>query len=180
MFFRVGYLSDSMETSISWDKCENVIESMRSVYYEELKRQEIQGNISFRLNLYFHVQTNYLNTRFFIFKWIKQTFFDIRISQVYHDGVCIYLYFGIANCENQLVVFENLSSLVKDTVKVAGGSLSHHHGIGKKNAAKFCDAISDVGKEMLQSLKNTVDPKNVFAAGNLIFNTNKTKFVSKL
>lgn len=104
-----------------------------------------------------------------------------RISQVYHDGVCIYLYYGIGPCENQLKVFEDIASLVKDAVKKTGGSLSHHHGIGKKNAYKFSKGLSEVSKEMLRTLKQRVDPKNVFAAGNLIYNlAEEEKLVAKL
>lgn len=46
--FRVGFLADSMETSISWEKCTNCIDNMRNVYYAELQRLKVQGNISFR------------------------------------------------------------------------------------------------------------------------------------
>lgn len=107
-------------------------------------------------------------------------FFSLRISQVYHEGVCIYLYYGVNRCENQLEQFEKLASLVKDAVKKSGGSLSHHHGIGKKNAYKFSKELSTVGKEMLLSLKEKIDPKNIFAAGNLIYNTNNHSLSSKL
>lgn len=95
---------------------------------------------------------------------------NFRISQIYHDGVCIYLYYGIAPCENQFKVFEDLASVVKDSVKKSGGSLSHHHGIGKKNALKYSKGLSSVSKEMLRSLKQKIDPKNIFAVGNLIYN----------
>lgn len=58
---------------------------------------------------------------------------------------------------------------VKQTVKSCGGSLSHHHGIGKKNSVMYGKVTSSVGKEMMRSLKEKIDPKNIFAAGNLIF-----------
>lgn len=103
-----------------------------------------------------------------------------RISQVYQDGVCIYLYYGIASCDDQLKLFEDLASIVKDSVRSSGGSLSHHHGIGKKNCLKFSKGLSSVGKEMLTCLKKKIDPKNIFAAGNLIYNVNDDKMFSKL
>lgn len=70
---------------------------------------------------------------------------------------------------------------MKDAVKKSGGSLSHHHGIGKKNALKFSKGLSSVGKEMLRSLKEKIDPKNIFAVGNLIYNeSEQQKILSKL
>ena len=94
---------------------------------------------------------------------------SLRISQVYHSGVCIYLYYGVNIGDNQLKTFEDIAMLVKETVSSCGGSLSHHHGIGKKNSVMYDKVSSNVGKEMMRSLKERVDPKNVFAAGNLIY-----------
>jgi alkyldihydroxyacetonephosphate synthase len=105
----------------------------------------------------------------------------LRISQVYHEGVCIYLYFGINRCNDQLKTFEHLASILKDTVNKSGGSLSHHHGIGKKNALKYGKFVSNVSKKMLMSLKKRVDPKNIFAAGNLGLNFDEDhEILSKL
>lgn len=68
--------------------------------------------------------------------------------------------------------FEDIGMLIKETVRNSGGSLSHHHGIGKKNSLMFGKVTSKVGKEMMRSLKEKVDPKNIFAAENLIFREN--------
>lgn len=57
----------------------------------------------------------------------------------------------------------------------AGGSLSHHHGIGKKNSYKYGKIISNVSKDLLKVMKDKVDPKNVFAAGNLVYNEDEHK-----
>jgi alkyldihydroxyacetonephosphate synthase len=79
-----------------------------------------------------------------------------------------------------LEIFEHLASVVKDAVKKSGGSLSHHHGIGKKNAYKYGKIMSNVSKEMLMSLKERIDPKNVFAAGNLIYNDREKLLKAKM
>ena len=49
-----------------------------------------------------------------------------------------------------------------------GGSLSHHHGVGKIRKPFFGDVVGGVGIEMLKAIKNKLDPKNIFATGNLI------------
>lgn len=69
---------------------------------------------------------------------------------------------------------------MKEAVRESGGSLSHHHGIGKKNALKFNKGLSIVSKEMLRCLKEKIDPKNVFAAGNLIYRENEKLILPKL
>jgi alkyldihydroxyacetonephosphate synthase len=62
--------------------------------------------------------------------------------------------------------------VIKETVRSSGGSLSHHHGIGKKNSIMYNKVTPNVGKQMMRSLKEKIDPKNVFAAGNLVFQEN--------
>ena len=49
-----------------------------------------------------------------------------------------------------------------------GGSLSHHHGVGKIRKPFFADVAGEVGIEMLKAMKTKLDPKNIFATGNLI------------
>jgi hypothetical protein len=48
MFFRLGYLSDAIDVSITWDKCENCIENVKNVYNDELQKLGIKGAITLR------------------------------------------------------------------------------------------------------------------------------------
>ena len=48
MMFRVGVLADSMETSVSWDKCKSCIDQIGKLFYSELDRLKIKGRILFR------------------------------------------------------------------------------------------------------------------------------------
>ena len=94
----------------------------------------------------------------------------IRISQIYHSGACIYLYFGIGPTENQnqFEVFNELNKMLKGLMIRAGGTLSHHHGVGKKNMEFYPQVVSKVGVDIYKAIKRQVDPKNVFGAGNMI------------
>jgi alkyldihydroxyacetonephosphate synthase len=94
----------------------------------------------------------------------------IRISQVYNDGVCVYLYYGIGPTteKDQLETFEELTDLLREAIKIAGGSLSHHHGIGKKSSRGYVEAVSRTGVNVFKAIKAQLDPNNVFDAGNLI------------
>jgi alkyldihydroxyacetonephosphate synthase len=87
------------------------------------------------------------------------------------------MFYGITQCEDQLKVFNHLTSVLKDAVQKSGGSLSHHHGIGKKNAASYGIIMSNVSIQMFKSLKALIDPKNIFAAGNFSL---ESEHVSKL
>lgn len=49
-----------------------------------------------------------------------------------------------------------------------GGCISHHHGVGKLRKKFLPKSIGETGIKMLKGLKDTVDPTNIFATGNLI------------
>lgn len=100
-----------------------------------------------------------------------------RISQIYNDGACVYLYYGIGSTDgrDQLEVFEELTDIVRKAINISGGSLSHHHGIGKKSSKYYADAVSDVGVQIFKAIKAKLDPNNVFDAGNLIGDGNMSK-----
>lgn len=140
MFFDMGFLLDSIEPSVSWTKCWGMIQAIKHVWDLELEKRKLFNMLA------------------------------IRISQVYNDGACVYLYYGIGPTheKDQLETFEELTGIVRKAIKIAGGSLSHHHGIGKKSSKGYADAVSKVGVEMFKSIKARLDPNDVFDAGNLV------------
>ena len=54
----------------------------------------------------------------------------------------------------------------RDEILASGGSLSHHHGIGKIRRRWMNQSIGERGVGMLTAVKNYIDPKNIFASGN--------------
>jgi len=48
-----------------------------------------------------------------------------------------------------------------------GGSISHHHGVGKHRKGFLVRQIHPLGINTLRGIKATLDPKNIFANGNL-------------
>ena len=55
----------------------------------------------------------------------------------------------------------------RDECIANGGSVSHHHGIGKARARWLTPTVSETGHAMIRAVKDRVDPKNIFAVGNL-------------
>ena len=49
-----------------------------------------------------------------------------------------------------------------------GGCISHHHGVGKLRKKFLPNSIGNTGLDILKGVKATIDPKNIFATGNLI------------
>lgn len=93
-----------------------------------------------------------------------------RITQTYDVGACIYFYFGFIyrGLPDPLKTYIEIETEAREEILKCGGSLSHHHGVGKHRKKFMQRTISSTGISMLRSLKNGIDPKNIFANGNLI------------
>jgi alkyldihydroxyacetonephosphate synthase len=94
-----------------------------------------------------------------------------RITQLYHTGVCIYFTHGFSakGVANPDKVFSEIDHSMRQTIMDAGGSISHHHGVGKLRK-DFMDAtISPTTAEVLKGVKQAHDPQNIFGIRNNIF-----------
>jgi len=133
-----------METSIKWSNAKILIKNLNDKFSHEVKVRQLNP-IQCRLGY--------------------------RISQVYLDGVCFYLYFSVTHdvIDTNLKHLFELKSIIMDTILESGGCLSHHHGIGKKYKDKYismAEKRDQVELKILRTVKQKLDPKNVFAIGN--------------
>lgn len=69
---------------------------------------------------------------------------------------------------NAAETFEHIESAARDEIIRNGGSISHHHGVGKIRSKWYSQSVSGVGVGLYKAAKNELDPKNIFAAGNLL------------
>ena len=92
------------------------------------------------------------------------------MTQVYDAGACIYFYFAINyyGISDPVNLYNEVEAAARDEIIASGGSLSHHHGIGKIRRRWMEQTIGKNGIGMLNAVKTYLDPKNVFASNNLI------------
>ena len=99
--------------------------------------------------------------------------FSSRVTQLYDAGACIYFYFALNFISMGIMaavdLAEHLETVARDEILASGGSLSHHHGVGKVRKKWMKSVLPPTSFQVLQSIKKTVDPKNTLASGNLIF-----------
>jgi alkyldihydroxyacetonephosphate synthase len=93
-----------------------------------------------------------------------------RVTQVYDTGSCIYFYFAFntQGIENAVHVYEEIEDAAREEILGCGGSLSHHHGVGKIRSKWYPKQVSPVGIAIYKAVKQQLDPNNIFAAGNLL------------
>jgi alkyldihydroxyacetonephosphate synthase len=91
-----------------------------------------------------------------------------RITQLYHTGVCIYFSHGFSarGVERPDRVFGEIEHAMRETIMAHGGSISHHHGIGKLRRDFMPQTLTPAAIELLRDIKRAADPTNVFGIGN--------------
>jgi alkyldihydroxyacetonephosphate synthase len=133
-------LAESFETSVVWSKTLALCENVKRRVHEEHAARGLPG----------------------------VPFISCRITQVYDAGVCIYFYLAYyyKGVENPSAVFAEIERAARDEVLRCGGSLSHHHGIGKLRQEILPEIMSDAMLEWNRRIKKAVDPQNVFGSSN--------------
>ncbi|CAF0750522.1 unnamed protein product [Didymodactylos carnosus] len=163
--FMIAYLRDigldhkvvaeSFETSVPWDR---VIDLCRNV-----KRCIVNECLKYGVKY--------------------PPFASCRVTQMYDAGCCVYFYF-VMNYNNlsadPIDVYEKIEEAARNEVLANGGSLSHHHGIGKIRTKWIRQAVGDLGVGAMLSVKQYLDPKNIFGNKNLIPGDKIAHFQSKL
>jgi alkyldihydroxyacetonephosphate synthase len=94
-----------------------------------------------------------------------------RITQVYHTGVCIYFTHGFSakGTDEPDRVFGQIEHAMRETIMAHGGSISHHHGIGKLRCDFIPLTLTPASVQLLKEIKLSADPQNIFGIGNNIF-----------
>jgi alkyldihydroxyacetonephosphate synthase len=95
-------------------------------------------------------------------------FISVRVTQLYETGACLYFYFAFyyKGVEHPSEVFAELERAARDEILKRGGSLSHHHGIGKLRSAFLPRVFSPAALAWRERMKQALDPDNVLGCGN--------------
>uniref|UniRef100_A0A7N6B481 Alkylglycerone-phosphate synthase n=1 Tax=Anabas testudineus TaxID=64144 RepID=A0A7N6B481_ANATE len=93
-----------------------------------------------------------------------------RVTQTYDVGACVYFYFAFnyKGLSDPIHVYDEVEHAAREEILANGGSLSHHHGVGKLRKKWMSQTVSNVGMGMLKSVKDYVDPNNIFGNRNLL------------
>jgi alkyldihydroxyacetonephosphate synthase len=133
-------IAESFETSVAWSDALALCTNVKTRLNEEYARRKLPG----------------------------KPFITARVTQIYRTGVCIYFYFGFyyKGVSNPQEVYLELENIARDEILKSGGSLSHHHGIGKLRQAYLPRIMSPAAVQWKRDLKKSLDPANIFGAGN--------------
>ena len=143
-FVPQGILGETLETAVPWSKINQVKDEANKLLNELHKKYDLPG----------------------------KPFFCSRISKVYHTGICMYNTMGInvRGIKNPEKVFSDIEHKIRECFIKNGGSISHHHGVGKLRRDFMPETISPGSIDVVQSIKKSQDPNNIFGISNNIVN----------
>lgn len=87
------------------------------------------------------------------------------MTQTYDTGSCVYFYLGIngKGLQDPMKMYMELEDIAREEILANGGSISHHHGVGKIRKKFIPQTISKSAIHVLATLKKALDPENIFA-----------------
>ena len=90
-----------------------------------------------------------------------------HLSHSYSDGACLYFTFaGQTEPDEREAYYRAAWDAGTQAVLSAGGSLSHHHGVGL-NRARFVREALGEAFDVLAAVKATLDPHGILNPGKL-------------
>ena len=133
-------IAESFETSVPWSEAQAVCANVKQRVFQEHAKRGLPG----------------------------RPFISVRVTQLYETGVCLYFYFAFyyKGIEHPSEVFAELERAARDEILKNGGSLSHHHGIGKLRSAFLPRVFTPAALAWRERMKQALDPDNLLGSGN--------------
>ncbi len=137
---RLGLIVDTFETAITWDKFEVFNEHILRTANEAVK--SVTGNSGI---------------------------VTMRTTHAYSNGVAPY-YSVIAKGQNgkSRDMWKEIKSAVSDAVFESGGTITHHHAVGRDHMKWYEKEVPRIFGNSLKVVKNNLDPNMIFNPGVLV------------
>lgn len=135
----LGYMVDTLETSHTWAELAGLYGAVGSAVRETLEEQGTPGI------LFCHV------------------------SHTYRDGASLYFTFIAPRRPGaELEQWAATKRAASEAIVACGGTITHHHGVGRDHAPYMEAEIGALGLDALRALKETLDPVGVMNPGKLL------------
>jgi alkyldihydroxyacetonephosphate synthase len=132
-------LVDTLETATTWDKLEALHGAVKKSIEEAIAEMGVTG-LAFA-----------------------------HVSHAYPDGASIYYTLVAPQVKGQEAQqWLRIKKAATDCIMRNGGTLSHHHGIGKDHAPWIIEELGENGLALLKAMKKQLDPEGIMNPGKLV------------
>jgi alkyldihydroxyacetonephosphate synthase len=92
-----------------------------------------------------------------------------HVSHLYAGGASLYFtVLAAQDRDDPAGQWQRAKTAACDAIVAAGGTLSHHHAIGRDHAPWLAQELGDLGWEVLRTVKDRVDPAGIMNPGTLL------------
>jgi alkyldihydroxyacetonephosphate synthase len=132
-------LVDTLETATTWDKLETLHGAIKKSIEEAIAEMGVTG-LAFA-----------------------------HVSHAYSDGASIYYTLVAPQVKGEEIQqWVKIKKAATDCIMRNGGTLSHHHGIGRDHAPWIKQELGANGLALLRAIKKQLDPKGIMNPGKLL------------
>ena len=135
----MGLVAETVETAVTWDHWPDLDAAVRTALQEALHRVCGGGTVT------------------------------CRFTHVYPDGPAPYFSFeGPGRPGAEVEMFDEIKQAASDAIMGAGGTISHHHAVGRLHRPWYDQQRPEPFAQALRAAKRAVDPRGVLNPGVLI------------
>jgi alkyldihydroxyacetonephosphate synthase len=91
-----------------------------------------------------------------------------HVSHVYASGASLYFTVACAQSPDPILQWARAKARANDAIIDTGGSISHHHGVGRDHRQWLEREIGQLGEGVLTAVKCKLDPAGILNPGSLI------------
>jgi len=97
-----------------------------------------------------------------------KSFVVCHVSHVYPTGASLYFTILAGVNGDQLHTWNQVKSGVNDVIIAHGGTISHHHAVGRDHAPWLAEEVGETGIRILSAIKRELDPSSILNPGAVI------------
>lgn len=91
-----------------------------------------------------------------------------HISHLYPTGASLYFTVLGAQADDPVAQWRGFKDAASRAIVAAGGTITHHHAVGRDHAPYLGDEVGELGLELLRAVKTRCDPAGIMNPGKLL------------
>ncbi len=91
-----------------------------------------------------------------------------HVSHVYPTGASLYFTVACAQADDPLAQWQRAKTAAGDAILRAGGTITHHHGVGADHREHYAREVGLLGVDVLRAVKDRLDPAGILNPGVLV------------
>ena len=95
-----------------------------------------------------------------------------HVSHVYPAGASLYFTIACAQLADPVAQWRRAKAAASDAILAAGGSITHHHGVGRDHRSWYERELGPLGTAVVRATKATLDPAGILNPGILVSRAN--------